>query len=286
MSASAPRSSAPLASDGTRLAGYHWAPAQPACAAGEPRGRVLLVHGLGEHLGRYQGLAGALQQGGYEVAGVDLRGFGRSGGRRGHVHRWQDYGLDIDQGVALLTPGPVMVFAHSMGGLVTLDWLSGRPLAEDRIRALCLSGPLVGNAARPPAWQHHLAKLLNHLCPILPFPNGIPLPNLSTLEAEVEQFRQDPLRIGTVTPRWYCEMLSALERAWHWIPRCTLPMQLHIAAEERVISLPALEQLAKDWGGQVDRVSWPGNRHELMHDVSQEAFLLRACAFTERTFAN
>jgi len=248
-----------------------------------PQGRVLLVHGLGEHLGRYQGVAEAFLDVGMEVAGVDLRGFGKSQGRRGHLSRWQDYGLDLDQGLALLSPGPVLIFGHSMGGLVTLDWLRHQP-QDSRVIGLCCSGPLVGNAATPPAWQHHLAKVLSSLCPILPFPNGIPLEDLSSLSEEVERFRRDPLRIGTVTPRWYREMLLALDRAWEWIPLASLPMQLHIAEEERVISLPALHRLSQRWGGEIETHSWPSSRHEIMHDLAQEEFLAQIAAYAQRLF--
>lgn len=283
MSASARKNSAPSASDGTALCGYHWAPQCEIGQEGVPRGRVLLVHGLGEHLGRYQSVAEAFAHVGMEVGGVDLRGFGKSLGRRGHISQWQDYGRDLDQGLALLSPGPVLVFAHSMGGLVALDWLRTQR-GESRVTALCCSGPLVGNAATPPAWQHHLAKVLSHLCPILPFPNGIPLEDLSSLEPEVEHFRQDPLRIGTVTPRWYREMLTALDHAWEFIPQATLPMQLHIAEEERVISLPALEKLSQCWGGAIETVSWPGSRHEIMHDLAQEEFLAKIAAYAQDIF--
>ncbi len=283
MSASARKNSAPSASDGTALCGYHWAPQGEIGQEGIPRGRVLLVHGLGEHLGRYQGVAEAFTAVGMEVAGVDLRGFGKSLGRRGHISQWQDYGRDLDQGLALLSPGPVLVFAHSMGGLVALDWLRTQR-GESRVTALCCSGPLVGNAATPPAWQHHLAKALGRLCPILPFPNGIPLEDLSSLGSEVERFRQDPLRIGTVTPRWYREMLTALDHAWDFIPQATLPMQLHIAEEERVISLPALRQLSQSWGGEIDTHSWPGSRHEIMHDLAQEDFLAKIAAYAQDIF--
>jgi len=273
MSASGHSNEAPRsASDGTRLAAYCWRPEVPAI------GRVLLVHGLGEHLGRYQGIASALAATGLEVAGVDLRGFGRSGGRRGHVRRWHDYATDLDAALGILSPGPVVLLAHSMGGLVALDWLQTSPQAS-RSTALILSGPLVGNAIHPPAWKHHLASTLSLLCPILPFPNGIPIEDLCSVPGEVEAFRKDPLRVGTVTPRWYTEMQAALKRVWAFLPQARLPLQLHIAGEERIIDKQALERLAANWTAPITRLDWPLLYHEILHEERQAEVAAQMVAF-------
>lgn len=265
------------ASDGVELAATRWP------AEGATKAQLLLVHGLGEHLGRYQEFGQLLAAAGCTVAGVDLRGFGRSAGKRGHVRQWSHYTFDLDAALGLLEPGPLVVLAHSMGGLVTLDWLQRSARARDVV-GLILSGPLVGNAIQPPRWKHEMAKVLDKVWPSLALPNGIPLQELSTVETEVRLFHDDPLRVGTVTPRWYLGMLHTLERAWSYIPHAELPLQLHIAGEEHIIDCDSLERLAREWDGPCEVRRWPGARHEIMHEpVAAEvaaAMAEAAIAFT------
>src|SRR3954447_23302719 len=103
------------ARDGTRLRTRQWA------AEGESWARVLIVHGIAEHSGRYEDVGAWLSEAGLDVASFDLRGFGASGGRRAFVDRWSTIHDDLeDQLVALrqATPSrPVVLFGHSLGGL-------------------------------------------------------------------------------------------------------------------------------------------------------------------------
>ena len=114
--------------DGTPLLVRRW-------SAGSDRwAQMLLVHGLAEHSGRYERTGGLLAEAGIDVTAFDLRGHGGSGGRRGDVERWTDYLDDIAVRLAAVRAEadgrPVVLFAHSFGGLISTDYvLSGRPAA-------------------------------------------------------------------------------------------------------------------------------------------------------------
>lgn len=246
------------ADDGVALQARRWR------ADSAERARVLLVHGLGEHLGRYEATGAALAARGIRVQGCDLRGHGRSGGRRGHVERWSDYHLDL---AAVAPEPPFAVLAHSMGGLIALDWTrallaGGAPAAAPR--ALALTSPLLGVAVPLPGWKRALAGLLARLAPRLPLDNEIRLPDLCTDAEEVERFRRDPLREGRSTPRWYAEMQAARARALQALPGLRLPIQWHLAGDERIVDAAAIERAAAACPGTVALLRWPQGRHELL----------------------
>ena len=135
--------------DGARLLWQSW-------QAQAPRGRVLLMHGYGEHSGRYEHVAVGLARAGYDVMAIDARGHGRSEGPRGHVARYDDYVADLDAARAQLvgrwgeSHGPLFVLGHSNGGLITLRYALRAP--KD-VRAFVVTSPLCGIAVKVPAWK-------------------------------------------------------------------------------------------------------------------------------------
>lgn len=262
------------AADGLRLLRRRWLP--PAGTA--IRARVLIVHGLGEHLGRYEEAGSALAARGIECAGCDLRGCGLSDGRRGHVRRWSDYHLDLD---AVAPAPPFAVLAHSMGGLVALDWMRARGAdpAAPAPAALVLSGPLLDVAVPIAAWKRKLSGLLARAAPGLRLATGIPLDWLCTDSAEVAAYARDPLRDSKSTPRWYAEMQAARARVLAALPALRAPAQFHLAGDERIVSAAAVEAGYAAWGGPKELVRWPRGRHEILHEPFRSEVLARMAGF-------
>jgi len=248
------------AADGTVLAGREWRPNGP------EEHHVLLVHGLGEHLARYDYLGESLAEFGVRTLGVDLRGHGMSKGRRGHVRRWSDYICDLEATAAMM-PDKFVLLAHSMGGLVALDYLRNH---SDRVTRTVLSGPLVGEVVDNPAWKKSMVRFLSAVLPCIPIDNGIPMVDLCTDAEEVARFERDSMRVKTVTPRWYTEMLAATDRVWEAVPNFTTPLHLHVAGEEKIIDREALERLYQDWPAAKQRWVWEGGYHEILHEPFRE----------------
>lgn len=243
--------------DGTSLAWHHW-PASTGSAAGS----VLLVHGLGEHLGRYDHVATALARRGFDVGGVDLRGHGLSAGRRGHLRRWSDYVADVQAAAAQL-PDPLYLVAHSMGGLVALDYLRDAP----RVQAVVLSGPLLGVAVEAPRWKTSLAGLLSRLAPGLQLANEIDPQEVCGNLDVVRRYEEDPLNFNCITPRWYTEMHQALQRVHGAVERYRLPLQLHAGEEDRIVSLDEMNRFYASWPGPKTRQLWPHGKHEVFNEA-------------------
>ena len=108
--------------DGIRLLTRHWASALPV-----PRGAVLLVHGLGEHSGRYEEVGDQFVGAGFEVFAWDHRGFGASGGERAYLDRFSEFHDDVEDRLATVRTAipqgtPVVLYGHSLGGLIALGY--------------------------------------------------------------------------------------------------------------------------------------------------------------------
>jgi alpha-beta hydrolase superfamily lysophospholipase len=188
--------------DGLALHVQHWPTAEPA------RGTVLVVHGLGEHIGRYTVLATRLNVAGWHVFGYDQRGHGWSGGARGALPNAEallaDLALVVDTVRARL-PAPLVLLGHSLGGLVAARFVAAgldEPAPSwrrDGIDALVLSSPAldVGMSAA----QKLLLALLGPLAPRLALANGLTPAWISRDAAVVEAYVNDALVHDRITPR-------------------------------------------------------------------------------------
>jgi alpha-beta hydrolase superfamily lysophospholipase len=254
--------------DGLELAGRAVVP------AGAPRAAVAMVHGLGEHAGRYGALHEALAGAGFAVGAADLRGFGRSPGIRGHVERWSDYRSDTEAIVALaasLAPGrPVFLFGHSMGGLIALDYALQRPQG--------LAGVIASGAALVPAGVRRplleaASRLLSVIAPRRTIELGLDAQGLSTDPAEVAAYLADPLVHGRVSMRWGAEILRTMAATRARAPAFSLPLLLQHGALDP-INAPGGSVAFHGACGHPDRVLklYAGSRHEVHHDVDRRAF--------------
>lgn len=246
--------------DGARLAVRRLRPDR------EPRATVLLVHGWGEHSGRYGHAAAWLASRGCDVTGFDHRGHGRSTGRRGDVARFAQYLADV---VALRrrlqaeAPGPQVLLGHSFGGLVVLRYLETAP--EDLAGAICTS-PFVEVAMPVPAWKRSLGRALVNILPAVKVPTGLVLEHICTDPAVVEAARTDPLCHQVMTPRAYHEITAAqraLPAERHGIG---VPLHVAMAGDDRIVSTPATQAFLARLGGPVSSRVYPGLFHEILNE--------------------
>jgi alpha-beta hydrolase superfamily lysophospholipase len=163
------------------------------------RGAVLIVHGLGEHSGRYQRLATWFNQRGYAVRSYDQRGHGQTPGRRGALRHAADLLEDLATVYTDYAGSQVhapLLLGHSMGGLV-----AARTVLDGRLAppALLLSSPAL--RSWEPAWRVQLARALTPVAPNLPLRNGLDSSQLSHDPQVAADYRGDPLRHSWITPR-------------------------------------------------------------------------------------
>lgn len=233
---------------------------------GSPRGRVLLVHGFGEHCGRHAELAEKLAECGYDVSAGDLRGHGRAPGQRGHIHRWRQYVEDVDSWWRALPDGgpPLFSLGHSLGGLVALDWTLEHP---ERVRGLALSSPIFEMAYDPPAWRRKLAELVSRFLPNLSQPSGIDPRGISSLPEEVDRYENDLLNHRVASARMYVSYRKAAARLQTMGPALRVPTLILFGRDDPIASVEAARRFASTNPEWIRIRSYPGGRHELFHEA-------------------
>lgn len=253
----------------------------------EPRAVVALVHGVGEHSGRYMNVVGPLVEAGYVVYGYDQRGHGVSPGRRVHIDHWSEYRQDVTAYLDLVaeqTPGrPVVVYGHSMGSLVVLDYLLQRPKG--------LAGAVISGAALQPAGVGKpgmiaAARVLTHVLPRLAIDLGIDAESLTHDPVALAAYRADPLVTGKATVRWGTESLDAVDRIVGGMSRIDLPL-LVVHGEDDKLNLVAGARALFNAVSSEDKTMhvYPGVYHEPHNDFGHEKLADDVAEWLDHEFA-
>ncbi|MCX7172580.1 MAG: lysophospholipase [Proteobacteria bacterium] len=239
--------------------------------AAEPRAMVVLTHGFGEHCGRYDGLAQALNAAGFSLFAYDLRGHGLSGGARGFVSSYEDLLDDLERVIAAARrehPGvalPLFLYGHSMGGNIVLNYALRRPAG---IRGVLVSGPWLRLADQPPAWKLALGRLTAMLLPKMALPAAVDPGVLSHDEQQVRAYASDPLVHGTMTARLFAEVATAGEWALAHAATLSLPVLLMHGGGDRLTDPRATEEFHGVAGGGDKSVKlYPGQFHEILNET-------------------
>jgi len=264
--------------DGARLQLRHWEAQDPAHA----RGSVLVVHGLGEHIGRYEHVAAALSAAGWHVTGYDQRGHGRSGGRRGSIARPDDLLRDLGQVVDVVRarhPGPLVLLGHSLGGLIVgrfvAEGLSAQPAAWWRpVDALVMSSPALDPGMR--AWQKALLAVAGPLLPGLPAGNGLNPAWVSRDPKVVAAYQADPLVHDRIVPRLARFIVDAGELVRRRAAEWRLPTLLVYAGADRCVAPRGSQVFAAAAPGKVvEAHCYEGLFHEIFNEPEQAEVLAR-----------
>lgn len=245
------------ARDGTGLLLRHW----PATGS-TPWARVLLVHGLAEHSGRWEHVGAHLASSGIDVTAFDLRGFGASEGRRAWVDRWSQLHDDIEERMTALRDAgdePVALYGHSLGGLIALGYvLDGRAMPD----ALVLSAPAIEAAI--PAWKRAFAQACNVLLPTMTVANGLDAQDLCHDARVVAAYGADPLNVHKSTVGFGLKAFAEQERVSGSIDRLSIPTLVIHGGEDRIV--PTASSAAFERRAGVTRRVYPGLRHELHNE--------------------
>ena len=208
----------------------------------DARGTVLIVHGLGEHIGRYAHVAAQLLRCGRNVVGYDQRGHGQSDGARGRSNRPDDLLRDLAiviDAVRARHPGPLVLLGHSMGGLVAAQMAAGGlvspvPAWHRPVDALVLSSPALD--AGMSGAQKALLAVLGPLAPNLAIGNGLKPEWISRDPAVVKAYTDDPLVHDRVTPRLVRFIVDGGEFVRAHAARWRVPTLLLYAGSDRCVA--------------------------------------------------
>ncbi|WP_374592203.1 lysophospholipase [Aquabacterium sp.] len=271
--------------DGLQLHWHEW-------RIDHPRGTVLLVHGHGEHIGRYEHVARYLNQQGWAVAGYDQRGHGRSPGRRGHIAQPDDLLHDlaaaIDQTRARLPGGPLIVLAHSMGGVTAARFALGQQGLESGDWARAVDGYVLSSPAldvAPSAAQKLLLAFGLRFMPWLSASNGLKSAWVSRDPAEVAKYDADPLVHGLIAPKLAQFIIDSGERALAHAAEWHVPTLLLYGGSDRCVNPAGSDRFAatapKKW---VSAHAYPVLYHEIFNEPERDEVLTEVGAWLDRTF--
>ena len=277
---------------GIELFARRWAPSR------RPRTAVAIVHGFGDHSGRYADVVRPLTSAGFAVHGFDLRGHGRSSGRRGHIDAWSNYRDDIDLYLDHVrsqeTEGtPLVLYGHSLGGAIVLESVLHRHLGSaevehDLVGAIASSPALRPTGVRSPVLEG-LAAVMSPVWPTLAM--NVPLEDeaLSRSPERVAAAKADPLNHRRLTARGTVETLRALSfiraHAGDW----RLPLFIFHGSADRIIDPAGTVAFAEDAraGGALDvelRI-YKGGYHEPHNDIDAAAVEVDVVRWLDRRLA-
>lgn len=239
--------------------------------APSPAASLLLVHGLGEHSGRYEHFAKALAKAGTTVFSFDLRGHGRSPGPRGDVDafpRLLEDLLGMEDQMTRMVPSvpPWFLMGHSLGGLICLRRLQ---VFRGPYAGAILSAPWLATAL--PAWLSRLGGILGIVLPGLPLPAGINPERLTRDPEMIRAWRQDSLIHTRISGRFFREaereQRKALGSRW---PR-DLPGLFLVPTADRVVHSRVTMGYARAVGGEgIQLEVLEGRRHEPLNDLGRD----------------
>ncbi|MGZ3650244.1 MAG: alpha/beta hydrolase [Bdellovibrionota bacterium] len=268
--------------DGTLLFGQSFRCAQRA------RGALLVVHGLGEHGGRYEDLVEQALQLRFDVHVMDLRGHGRSKGTRGHFTDLGEHHADLDAWIAhLVSSGelsdkiPCVLLGHSLGGLIALTY-AARYVAQPPaplLSGLILSNPCLGLRWNPMLMvEAQLARKVPGFLNSLQVPNGIDPQSLSHDASEIERYLDDPLVHKWITPAAFNAIERGIASLPKLYPQLGMPTLFMLSGKDKVVDTSAAQHFAEKLGvahpGKVEVKLFHSFFHEPFHELKKErAFL-------------
>jgi len=251
--------------EGLNLFAAHW-------AIETPRAVIALVHGQGEHIGRYNHMAEWYNRHGITVLGYDHQGYGRSEGRRGHARNLQvlldDIGLLLEKTREMYPGLPVFLYGHSMGGGLALNYVTHE---EPDLAGLIVTGPWIRLAFEAPVFKVLAGRFLRRFMPTLTLPTGLAAHFLSHDETVVKAYNADPLVHSKLSAAAGIALLEGAHWVDTWAGTFKIPVLLQHGGDDKITSASATSRFAERVKGDVTHREWPGLYHEIHNEKEQEA---------------
>lgn len=240
----------------------------------QPRAVVGIIHGLGEHVHRYEHVVAHLHRHQIAAIGYDRRGHGRSGGQRGHTVGFEAF---LDE-IAHLTveaeeryPNvPLILYGHSMGGNLLLNYILRR---HPTIQGAIVSAPHITLAFQPSAVMVGMGKLMKNIFPGFSQANGLDVNQLSRDIAVVNAYKADHLVHNRLTAITGMSMLDGAAFLNAYAGSFPVPLLLMHGSADGITSPAGTQAFAKRIKGNVTLKIWEGCFHEIHNEPEQAQVL-------------
>lgn len=257
--------------DNTELFFQTWSKDEPA------QGTIVITHGMAEHSECYHPLAKVLAENGWHVVSWDLRGHGRSEGKRGYIRDFSYFEKDMEVLVQKIRSqehfpkAPFVLFGHSMGGLITLQYLLS---AQEKPDAAVLSSPALGLAMQVPPLKEKVAHIAAKWFPSLTLNNEIKYSDLSRDEKMVQGYARDNLRHDKISPGLFLGMQAAFKEVFDNAAKITIPVLFQISGDDRLVSAEASREVFGLLPNKRNQLLvYPDSYHEIYNDLDRETVI-------------
>ncbi len=235
------------------------------------RAAVCLVHGLGEHTGRYEHVAQHLTESGYALLGFDLRGHGKSDGIRGHIDSVEDFLEDIDTSLEIAKERypekPRFLYGHSLGGLLVLNYGLKR---QPNFAGVVATGPALHSSLEDQSFKLNMANILGTFFPKLKLRSGL-IPNDLCHDPKVlQRYEQDPL----VHDWGSLKMAKELQKTIKWTREHAAefqpPLLLMNGTSDQIVYPSSCEEFGSAVHGDCTVKLWDGLYHEIHNEPEKD----------------
>lgn len=241
---------------------------------GRPKALVALIHGLGEHTGRYTHVGKALTDAGYALVGYDLRGHGKSGGPRGHSASLDAYMQDIRHFLQQMKKRypdiPHFLYGHSLGGLFTLTYAI--QYGAD-LKGVIVTGPALRSSLQEQKTKIAMVRILGSLLPSVTLPSGLDAATVSRDAAVVEAYKNDPLIHYSTSLGFGKAALSAIDLCFARAREFPAPLLIMHGKGDKITYFNGSEEFAKRvsaTGQDVTLKLWDDLYHEVHNEPEKE----------------
>lgn len=251
--------------DGLQLFGQSWQPED------QSRAVVCLIHGLGEHSGRYAHVADSLTQAGYTLISFDLRGHGRSEGQLGHSPSYEALLNDIDfllgEAEQHFSQLPRFLYGHSLGGNLVLNYVLRR---KPELKGVVTTGPWIRLAFELPAFKVILVKVTNQIWPSFSQISGLDTKAISRDPEVVRAFENDPLVHYHISARMFISIYQAGQWVLEHASELPIPLLLMHGGDDKLSSVEASREFADKITKNCTLKIWDGLYHEIHNEPEKE----------------
>ena len=251
--------------DGLNLFSRTWHP------SGKPRAVINLIHGLGEHSGRYTSWAERLTDNGFLVRSFDLRGHGKSEGRRGYSSAYNRLIKDVDafleMGKEIYSSIPSFVYGHSLGGNLVINYIIQN---NSQINGLIVTSPWLELTKPPSKLVLYVASILSNILPGLTTSNGLNSEDLSRDLRVVHAYKNDDLVHNRIGIKLFTQVYEAGIKASMSIYKINVPFLLMHGCEDKITSCKTSRNFVRNSSDKTIFIEWPGGYHELHNDLDRD----------------
>lgn len=236
---------------------------------------VVLVHGMGEHSGRYESyVIPVLNENSLAVITYDQFGHGKTEGKQGHNPSFEALlecvDFILEKSKEIFEDKPTFLYGHSMGGNIVINYVLKR---KPNLNGVIITSPLLRLAFDPPEWKLSIGKLLQKLWPSITMGNELDTEAISRDKNEVEMYKNDPLVHSKISPNYSIVFFETGEWAIQNANQLKAPMLLMHGTGDKITSWKASEEFARSSKKYVELKLYEDAYHELHNELNKNEVL-------------